>query len=185
MNLRGIGAFVILLATLAFSHRFLGHSNDPGIQEQQDLRTVQGYYLTNAILKQRDALGKPLYDLRADRIEQLPNHDRIRLTTVKVNYPGNEAGKGWDLSANEGDIIGDGRKIILRHNVHALERGENSMRLIRTSELMFDPVRSIASTDADVIVELDGYRLFATGMVADLKANTVKLESAVNARFEP
>ena len=79
----------------------------------------------------------------------------------------------------------DGRKIVLRDNVQAHEKGENTMRLIRTSELVFDAVNSIASTDADVVVELAGYRMMATGMTADLKANTVELQSAVNARFEP
>ena len=79
----------------------------------------------------------------------------------------------------------DGRKIVLRDNVQAREKGENAMRLIRTSKLIFDPVNSIASTDADVIVELAGYRLTATGMIANLKANTVELQSVVNAHFEP
>ena len=81
--------------------------------------------------------------------------------------------------------MGDGHKIVLRDNVQAREKGENAMRLIRTSELVFDPVNSTASTDADVIVELAGYRLTATGMTADLKANTVELQSAVDAHFEP
>ena len=185
MNFRGIIAFVILLAALAFSHRFFVHTPDSGAPEQSASRAVEGYYLTDAILEQSDNQGKPLYRLQADRIEQFPNSNLVRLSMVRISYPGGEQNQGWDLSANEGEIRGDGRKIVLRDNVQALERGDNVMRLIRTSELIFDPVNSIASTDADVIVELDGYRLTATGMTADLKAHTVELQSTVNAHFEP
>ena len=59
------------------------------------------------------------------------------------------------------------------------------MRLIRTDKLVFDPATSIVRTDAEVIVELDGYQLSATGMVADLKTNKLELQSTINARFEP
>ncbi len=185
MNFRGIIAFVILLAALAFSRQFLDRSpvsDEPG---QAVDRAVAGYYLTDAILEQSDNQGKPLYRLQAGRIEQFPNSKLVRLSMVRVSYPGSEQNQGWELSANEGEIMDDGRKIVLRDNVQAREKGENAMRLIRTSKLVFDPVNSIASTDADVIVELAGYRLTATGMIANLKANTVELQSVVNAHFEP
>ena len=185
MNFRGIIAFVILLAALAFSRQFFDRSADFDETEQSVARVASGYYLTDAILEQSDSRGKPLYRLQAGRIEQFPNNNLVRLSMVQVSYPGNERNQGWELSANEGEIMGDGHKIVLRDNVQAREKGENAMRLIRTSELVFDPVNSIASTDADVIVELDGYRLTATGMTANLKTNTVKLQSAVNAHFEP
>ncbi len=185
MNIRGIIAFVILLAALAFSRQFFDRSPDSDEPEQSVARAVAGYYLTDAILEQSDSQGKPLYRLRAGRIEQFPNSNLVRLSMVQVSSPGNGQNQGWNLSANEGEIMGDGGKIVLRHNVQAREKGVNAMRLIRTSELVFDPVNSTASTDADVIVELDGYRLTATGMTADLKANTVELQSAVNAHFEP
>ena len=185
MNLRGIIVFVILLAALAFSRQFLDRSPDSAEPEPSAAQAVAGYYLTDAILEQSDSRGKPLYRLQAVRIEQFPNSKLVRLSMVRVSYPGSEPDQGWELSANEGEIMDDGRKIVLRDNVQAHQKGANSMRLIRTSELVFDPVNSIASTDADVIVELAGYRMTATGMTADLKANTVELRSAVNAHFEP
>ena len=174
-----------MLAALAFSRQFFDRSPDSGEPEQSGEHAVAGYYLTDAILEQSDSQGKPLYRLRAGRIEQFPNSNLVRLSMVRVSYPGNGQNQGWDLSANEGEIMGDGRKIVLRDNVQAHEKGEKAMRLIRTSELVFDAANSIASTDADVIVELDGYRLTATGMTVDLQANTVKLQSAVDAHFEP
>ncbi len=185
MNLRGLIVFVILLAALAFSRQFFSRTPAFDEPEQSRARAVEGYYLTKAILEQSDQQGKPLYRLQAERIEQFPNSDLVRLSMVRVNYPGSDQGLGWDLSANEGEIMGEGRKIVLRNNVQALEKGDGAMRLIKTSKLIFDPVNSIASTDADVIVELDGYRLSATGMIADLKAHTVELQSTVNAHFEP
>jgi LPS export ABC transporter protein LptC len=185
VNFKGILTIVILLGALAFSRQFFTRSPTSDAPEPSLARAVEGYYLTDAILEQSDQRGKTLYRLQADRIEQFPNSDLVRLSMVRVNYTGNGQDQGWDLSANEGEIMGEGRKIVLRNNVQALERGGNTRRLIKTSELVFDPVRSIASTDADVILELDGYRLYATGMTADLKAHTVELQSTVNARFEP
>ncbi|MCZ6560204.1 MAG: LPS export ABC transporter periplasmic protein LptC [Gammaproteobacteria bacterium] len=185
MNFKGIIIFVILLGALAFSRQFFSRTPAFEKPEQSRDRVVAGYYLTNAILEQRDQRGKPLYRLQAERIEQFPNSDLVRLSMVRINYPGSGQDLGWDLSADEGEIMAEGRKIVLRKNVRALERGENARRLIKTSVLIFDPVKSIASTDADVIFELDGYSLSATGMTADLKAHTVELQSTVNARFEP
>jgi lipopolysaccharide export system protein LptC len=185
VNFKGIITFVILLGALVFSRQFFSRAPAFDKPEQSRDRAVAGYYLTNAILEQSDQSGKPLYRLQAERIEQFPNSDLVRLSMVRVNYPGNGPGQGWDLSANEGEIMGAGRKIVLRNNVQALERGGNARRLIKTSVLIFDPVKSIASTDADVILELDGYSLSATGLIADLKAHTVELQSTVNARFEP
>ena len=185
MNFRGIIAFVILLAALAVSRQFLDRSPVSDEPEQSAARAVAGYYLTDAILVQSDSLGKPLYRLQADRIEQFPNSKLVRLSMVRVSHPGSEQNQGWELTANEGEIMDDGRKIVLRDNVQARQKGEKAMSLIRTSELVFDPVKAIASTDAEVIVELAGYRLTATGMVVDLKANTVELQSAINAHFEP
>ncbi|MFB3078839.1 MAG: LPS export ABC transporter periplasmic protein LptC, partial [Lysobacterales bacterium] len=151
-----------------------------GWHPQQVLRYKTGFindqFATDPADKQRSKLLQG---------QQFPNNNLVRLSMVQVSYPGNERNQGWELSANEGEIMGDGHKIVLRDNVQAHEKGENAMRLIRTSELVFDPVNSIASTDADVIVELDGYRLTATGMTANLQTNTVKLQSAVNAHFEP
>lgn len=185
MSFKGIVTFVILLGALAISRQFFTPSPASDAPEPSLAHAVEGYYLTDAILEQSDQRGKTLYRLQADRIEQFPNSDLVRLSMVRVNYAGSEQDQGWDLSANEGEIMGEGRKIVLRNNVQALEIGGNARRLIKTSELVFDPVRSIASTDADVILELDGYSLSATGMTADLKAHTVELQSTVNARFEP
>ncbi|MCH8931055.1 MAG: LPS export ABC transporter periplasmic protein LptC, partial [Proteobacteria bacterium] len=80
MNFRGIIAFVILLVALALSRQFLDRSPDSAEPEQSAARAVAGYYLTDAILVQSDSLGKPLYRLQADRIEQFPNSKLVRLS---------------------------------------------------------------------------------------------------------
>ncbi len=185
MSLRGVIAFGLLLAALVFSQRFLTRPQEASSMQVPAPRPVKGYYLRDVVLEQSDSDGKLLYLIRASKIEQLPKRDRIQLSMVRISYPGDEPDQGWDLSADKGEISADGTNIILRENVRAIERGENAMRLIRTDELVFDPATSIARTDAEVIVELDGYQLSATGMVADSKTNKLELQSTINARFEP
>lgn len=180
----GIG-IVILLGLLALSQYFLSSPTRSARQVRATSGEVESYYVEDAVLDQRDGDGKQLYRLSAERIEDQPRDQTVMLSKVTLRYPGAEAGSGWDLSADRGEISNDGNQIVLRENVRAQELGGNGMRLIKTSVLNLDVPASVVSTSAEVIVEVQGKRLSAVGMTADLKANTVELQSAVNAHFEP
>lgn len=185
MTPRTIIGIIILMALLVLSQLFLTSPERLPRQAGELEPPVEGYYVDDAVMDQRDVNGNSMYRLKADRIEDLPRDDRVLLTNVEIEYPGGEAGAGWDLTADHGEISLDGQQIMLRDNVRARELGDTGLRLIRTSVLEFDVANSIASTTAEVLVELDGKRLSATGMIADLKASTVELQSTVNAHFEP
>lgn len=185
MNLTGIIAVAILIIVLIISQKFIGQVENGTTQDNGSSPLTEGYSLTDAVLDQRNELGQTQYRLYADKIAELPRQDRVILSQVRLSYPAGPNGHGWDISAESGEVSGDGQQVWLRNNVRAEELRPNGMRLIKTSELEFDASQSIASTPAEVIVELDGKTLSATGMVADLKADTVELQSTVSAHIEP
>ena len=65
-----------------------------------------------------------------------------------------------------------------------LEDGGTPAR-VETSHLAFDTTKEVASTPARVTIDWSGHRLAALGLRADLRAETLRLESRVNGRFLP
>ena len=61
----------------------------------------------------------------------------------------------------------------------------NAPALSKGNMLAFDTVNEVASTQARVTIDWSGHRLSARGMRADLKGETLRLESKVNGRFLP
>jgi LPS export ABC transporter protein LptC len=57
--------------------------------------------------------------------------------------------------------------------------------IVRTERLTLDTAAQLARTDEPVTLGFGPYALAARGMRADLKAETLQLESEVNGRFNP
>ena len=64
-------------------------------------------------------------------------------------------------------------------------RGAGQAGQIGTSIISFDTRAEIARTQAPVTFDSNGGRLGATGLVANLKDGTVRLESRVHGSFPP
>ena len=65
----------------------------------------------------------------------------------------------------------------------AADRGREAPLVIRTETLDIDLVQRRADTNAVVAVELGRSRLGATGLHADMKADSLRLESAVHGEY--
>ena len=146
--------------------------------------TDSGYYLRNATIEGIGEDGTRIYTLRADRIVQDPGLDSVVLEAVDLEYALAD-GEPWRLTADDGAIPSSGTRIELRGNVTMQEQLMRDGTTIRTPALDIDLRAHLASTSEAVNVERGNYHLSATGMEADLKAETVTLQSEVHGRFLP
>lgn len=145
-----------------------------------------GYAARDAEVIETGDDGRPRYRLRAELIEQAPNDLTITLTHPVLNYTDAKGGD-WRASARSGSVPPDRELVQLAGDVQLTGRlaGGAEPAQVTTSRLSFDTQREVALTDAPVTIDWSGHRLVARGLRADLKAETLRLESAVHGRFLP
>lgn len=143
-----------------------------------------GYYMLDAKITQTGPDGLPLYQMSARRIQQNPVDQSFRLDTLQFVYHSGDA-HDWTLTATNGFVPPDSRTVDLRGNVQIVGQpaAGSQAAIVRTSRLTVDTQTSIATTRERVEVVWGDRHLSAVGLWADLKAQRVRLESAVHGRF--
>ncbi len=145
----------------------------------------RGYYLKSARILGTAPGGQLLYEIEAERAEQL-DADTIRFNDVSIRYsPGSEV--PWDLSADVATLHYDLQRVRLEgHVVARSERGFGGKDAeLRTDVLDLDPDNFIADTDARVQIRIGERSLTATGLNASLRDDRVQLKSNVRGTFVP
>jgi len=141
-------------------------------------RTAEpGYVALDAELFETDAAGQPQYRLRASRMEQpFPTAD-IELTAPEFHYRGDT---DWTLTAMRGLLPPEAQQVTLSGDVlsTAQRPGEPPLR-IHTATLDIDIQTQRLDTQAPVTMDFGRNRLWAVGMHADMKADSLRLESHV------
>jgi LPS export ABC transporter protein LptC len=145
---------------------------------------VAGYAARKAVLVETGADGRPIYTLDADLIRQRPNDRRVQLDVVRMSYRASD-GNEWKVRADSGQIRDDGALIELYGHVHVdgLLPGSDEPAQIQTSVLTLDTKAEIVRTKAPVVLKWGARQLEASGLEADLKSRSVKLESRVHGFF--
>lgn len=173
---------VALCGILAIGYSVL---TDRGTREAQTPPAEQqGYYVKDATIIDTGVTGQAQWTLKAAVIEQNLRDDSISLRDVQVDYAP-ELDKRWLLSADSGYIPPDSRVIDFNGNVLVRPADQEPAFALRTSTLRVDTQQSIASTKSDVVVEMNRQHLGARGLWADLKRESVRLESKVHGEFNP
>jgi lipopolysaccharide export system protein LptC len=146
--------------------------------------TVPGYAARSAVLVETGEDGRPVYTLNAELIRQRPNDRRVQLDGVRMSYRASD-GNEWKVRADSGQIRDDGSQIELYGNVHVdgLLPGSDQPAEIRTSVLTLDTKAEVVHTKAPVVLRWGGQQLEASGLEANLKTRSVKLESRVHGFF--
>lgn len=170
-------------AGLAASYGLLmkndGDNGAPAPAPQQ-----QGYYAKDATIVQTNEAGVAQLKLTAGAIEQNPKDDSIRLQEVKVDYL-SAPDKPWLLTAASAYVPPDSQVIDFMGDVVIQPRGEQAQAatkapILRTESLRVDTQKNIASTSADVKVEIDQLHLLTHGLRADLKQEHYRLGSKIH-----
>jgi LPS export ABC transporter protein LptC len=140
-----------------------------------------GYVATGAELVDTGEDGQPQFRLQANRISQQRPGAVVELDEPRIEYQGSTR---WQLAARSGSLPQDASSVQFNGDVRAMaERGRDPPLTIRTESLDIDLVARRAETRADVAVELGRNRLAATGLHADMKADALRLESAVHGEY--
>jgi len=184
---------VLVLAAVLLTDR-------PNIEpdsEQTLNKTTPGAIVTRAVTRQYDATGKLQYRLEVERAEQFYRFNRqdrplaqnrgyTDLTQPKLTLYSDVEDSDWHFRANFGRTENDGNLIRLWGNVVANRplAGGGEYRL-KTSELVVKPAQQLASTKRAVNIRSPEGTTQAVGMIINLPAETVTLESQVNGVYEP
>ncbi len=179
-------ALLIVLTIAALGSWYLareGRSDNGGTMSQD--ATHRGYYLKSARILGTGPNGDLLYEVLAERAEQLED-TRIEFTDVLINYsPDSEV--PWSVNADKALVDQDLPQLLLSGHVRAISNqgfaGKDTE--IRTEVLELDPENYIARTDARVQIRIGERSLTATGMLASLKEDRVELRSNVSGKFLP
>lgn len=177
---------IAVLAVGAISTWFLTRSDQVDESDTVSFDSAQrGYYLKSARILGTGPDGKLLYELRAREAEQLDD-DQVSFTDVQINYSP-QSDVPWSIDADTAMIHADEQRVLLEGNVRAIssEGFSGNDTEIRTQYLEIYPEEFLAETDERVQIRIGPRSLTATGMLASLKDNQLKLKSNVRGKFAP
>lgn len=177
---------IAVLAAGAMASWYLARGNGSDATDAASYDTEErGYYLKSARILGTGPDGQLLYELQAGHAEQ-EDEQRISLTDVRLNYsPQSEV--PWRVNADSATIHKNEQRVFLQGHVRAVssEGFSGDETEIRTQYLEINPENFVAETDERVQIRIGARSLTATGMLASLKENQVKLKSNVSGKFAP
>ena len=140
-----------------------------------------GYVAVGATLFDTDAEGHPRYRLIAKRIEQPSPSSPIELDSPQFQYQGDT---DWTLTADTGVLPPSAQRVTLTGAVLAVaQRPQSAPLRIRTETLEIDLPSQRLDTQAAVSMDWGANRLWATGLHADMKADSVQFQSHAHGEF--
>jgi LPS export ABC transporter protein LptC len=146
---------------------------------------VAGFFIKEGEIVTPRPDGTPLYRLVAERMTHSLGSTEIELYGIHVEY-NLDSPQLWLMDAGAGQVKTDWNTIRLSDGVRMTFREESDSPAILVTESMIVETGShTATTDQQVTLELGEEQLTGTGMIADLMAGQVQLESRVNGTFKP
>lgn len=145
-----------------------------------------GYYARGARILVTDEQGRVTARVRADRLDELPDEQLLRLEGISVDYePLDET--AWSISATSARAPKDGSLLDLSGDVEirSMPTDGATQQTITTQALRFWPDTSNVESDAPVEIRLGDWRFRTVGFRTDLKGDTLRLESQVHGTFSP
>ena len=152
---------------------------DPGTATARQ-NAQPGYVAIGADLLDTGADGQPQFRLRAARIEQAAPNSEVVLTNPEFEHQG---GNAWRLSAQSGVLPPATQRLQLTGNVLATSALGGMPIRIRSESLTVDLQQQQLDTAAAVSIEWGHNRLNATGIHADMKSDSLRLESHIHGEF--
>ncbi len=187
MNLRNSVVIALLAAAAAASYWF-GRKPpaDPARDGFGGESALPGYRMTGARFTRTDDLGRVVYRVNAESLEELPNEQGLALSGVRVEYtPPDEV--PWHISASRGTTPIDRSHLDLEEAVelrNAPADGEPP-KMITAASLRFTPGESSVESDEAVEIRVGSWLFRAVGLRADLNDEKLALESRVHGQIVP
>jgi len=143
-----------------------------------------GYYVRGARWLGTDEQGRVAYQILAERLDEVPGKDQLRLQGVSVRYhPVDET--AWDISAATATAPKDGSQLELSGNVELTSSAPNRSKptTIVTERMTFWPDSSRAESNDPVRMLYGDLDLKGGCLRTELKGEAVRLECGVNGTF--
>lgn len=152
-----------------------------------------GFIAQDVVVQQTDASGRQQYELTAAQVER---HDdtspviarELSLQSQPVDASGNVIpGRRWTLRSDQGQLPGDGVELRLQGNVeiHAVLPKLTRPLTLRTDNLTYNTREQTLETMAQVMFSSGQQNLQGTGLLANVRKGTLKLQSNVHGRINP
>jgi LPS export ABC transporter protein LptC len=171
------------LATAAWSWK--NALQNKKLEPRQVSADVAGFYIREGEIVTPRPDGTPLYRLVAERMTHGLGTGIIELSGIHLEY-NHESPLPWLMDAGSGRVQTDWKVIHLSDGVRmTLSRENEKPATLVTESMVVETGNNTATTDQTVMLELGEERLIGTGMIVDLMAGQVQLESKVNGIFEP
>lgn len=140
-----------------------------------------GYYLNDAYLEQTDDSGRLTLKVRAATARQTEQHGPVQLNQLQVDYlPSPD--RDWRMTSVGGTLLPGGRQVLLAGDVRLTAPFEGAA-VVHTEHLRLDIDQQLATTADPVRIEMPPHSVAARGLRADLKRDTLRLESSVDGTF--
>lgn len=178
-------ALLALLAAGTWLASWQRQDSNPPLAANEDARPL-GYYVRGAKMLGTDEQGRVIYRILAERLDELPDEDRLSLEGVHVEYqPADET--AWAISAASASTPKDGSLLDLVGNVEVRSSPTDGSEplTIATEKLRFSPDTSSAESDGPVEIHVGDWQLTTIGLRTHLKGDTLELESQVHGTFAP
>ena len=154
----------------------------PGAETRNE--DVPGYSARDAQVIETGDDGRPAFTVNARVVRQRANDSRIQLDAPHMTFLTTESGV-WRVEARSGQIQADGSVVHLFGDVKMDGALAGTPVVIGTSIIEFNTRDEIARTEVPVTFEARGGTLGATGLLANFKDGSVRLESRVHGTFPP
>ncbi|MGI9206061.1 MAG: LPS export ABC transporter periplasmic protein LptC [Woeseiaceae bacterium] len=177
---------VLILSVAAIGSWYLaGVERTPEVTQTISDTDLGGFYLRTARILGTDDDGQLLYEIEAEFAQQMEN-DEIELQNVRINYT-SATNVPWVIKSDLATISDRMSLLRLSGNVQAIsnEGFSGQETEIRAPLLEIDPNSYQAETDSRVQIRIGSRSLTATGMLALLQENRLKLKSNVSGKFVP
>jgi LPS export ABC transporter protein LptC len=152
-----------------------------------------GFVARDVVVQQTDASGRLQYELTAAQVERrddtspLTAHE-LSLQSQPADASGNVIpGRHWTLRSDQGQLPVDGEELRLEGNVevNALLPGLPRPLTLRTDNLTYNTREQILQTAAQVLFSSGLQKLQGTGLQANVRKGTLKLQSNIHALITP
>ncbi len=155
-------------------------SSEPGAATARQ-NAQPGYVAIGADLLDTGADGEPQFRLRAARIEQAAPNSEVVLTNPEFQRQGASA---WRLSAQSGVLPPASQRLQLTGNVLATGVLGGAPISMHSESLVVDLQQQQLDTPLAVNIVWGRNRLNATGVHADMKSDSLRLESHIHGEFK-
>lgn len=161
-------------------------SRGPAADAQSDGERQPSPYLQDARIDEFDRNGRLKLRVAARRIEQDPADDSVSLTDLDLEYLA-LPGQTWRMTARHGTAPKGLGTVTLSGDVVMTGERDRVPRsaAVRTGRLVLDTGSQVARTPLPVTLEVGDHTLSARGLIANLKGETLQLESEVHGNFAP